>query len=77
MPTLEHPLNWENTIKKLREDPAFKVILHDSYLDEDLKQNIERFYSSEEFKITVDLIRSYFTGTGTILDIGAGGGIST
>lgn len=36
-------MNWEETIIKIREDPAFGDLVRDAYFDEDLIANVERF----------------------------------
>ena len=71
------PMTWEETIIELRRMDAYKSILHDSYLDEDLKMNAERFFGSDEFKETLKLFRQFDSASGTVLDIGAGNGVST
>jgi len=70
-------MTWEETIKSIREKPGFETIVKDSYYESDLKRNIESFGKSKEFKETVSLIKKYLPGAKTILDIGAGNGISS
>ncbi|HNP49916.1 MAG TPA: class I SAM-dependent methyltransferase, partial [Bacteroidia bacterium] len=69
-------LSWEETIVKLRNSPDFKEIIYNSYLDEDLSSNIERFLVSEEFQATLVLIESFYPGKADLLDLGAGNGVS-
>jgi SAM-dependent methyltransferase len=68
--------SWEQAVLKLREDPAYRKILQDTYLGPDLVDNAERFFGSEEFRETVELIRHYRPITGRLLDLGSGNGIS-
>ena len=75
-------MTWEETILHARKIDEFKQLIHDSYLNSDLKLNVERFSESLEFKETIELINNYTTEKNRkdkikILDIGAGNGIST
>jgi len=69
-------MNWEETIRFIRTDPAYKDVVEYSYLDADLALNVERFRSSEEFAETLKMIDAFAPGAKTLLDIGAGNGIS-
>lgn len=69
-------MNWEETIRHIRKDPAYKELVEYSYLDEDLTLNVERFKSSQEFSETIKLIDKYAPNAKTLLDIGSGNGIS-
>ncbi len=69
-------MNWEETIKLLREKPEYSDILFNSYLNDDPDGNVERFRNSEEFIETLSLIRSKFPTVKTILEIGSGTGMS-
>ena len=68
---------WEETIAFIRSEETFKELVRDAYLDADLEKNVNRFYSSEEYKSTKDLITKYVPLRGAVLDLGAGNGISS
>lgn len=70
-------MTWEETIRMVRKDPGYKSVITQSYLNEDLIGNTERFAASVEFDETMKLIKAYAPNAKTILDIGAGNGIST
>lgn len=70
-------MNWEKTIIQARTNPEFAHVMEQSYLAEDLIQNVERFSKSEEFIETLKNIGSYFGNKKLrILDLGSGNGIS-
>lgn len=70
-------MTWEETIIHLRSQPEFRSILFESYLEEDLVKNSERFLASLEFAATLELVKQYIPEAITLLDIGAGNGISS
>lgn len=70
-------MTWEETIIHLRKSPEYTELLRESYLEEDLHLNEERFFSSAEFKATLKLIESFNIPSRHVLDIGAGNGVST
>lgn len=70
-------MTWEETIISIRKEEGFKDLVEKAYFDEDLELNVNRFASSEEFKETLILIRSYASEAHLILDIGCGNGISS
>lgn len=75
-------MNWEETIIHARETDEYRQLIEDAYLSEDLMQNAEKFMSSEEFAETLRLINTYYpkraeNNTITIMDLGAGNGISS
>ncbi len=69
-------MTWEETIKYIRTLPGYSDLIETSYFEEDLKLNVERFRSSDEYKETLLLLQQYVPGAKTILDIGSGNGIS-
>jgi SAM-dependent methyltransferase len=69
-------MNWEETIKYIRTRPEFNELVEKAYFHEDLKANVERFKSSEEFTATIAMLKQYRPGATSILDIGSGNGIS-
>lgn len=70
-------MNWEKTIIQARTNPEFAHVIEQSYLAEDLIQNVERFSKSEEFIETLKNIESYVGNKKLkILDLGSGNGIS-
>jgi len=75
-------LNWEQTIKHIRTDPAYADLVHEAYLGEDTEDSVLRFSDSEEFANTKELITSSLGKNDTgvpwrVLDLGAGNGIAT
>lgn len=70
-------MTWEETIRFIRTQPEYKSLVEQSYLGEDLRSNVDRFKASEEFSETLKLIREFAPHAISILDIGAGNGISS
>jgi SAM-dependent methyltransferase len=71
-------MNWHETIEYIRKDPAYKELVKEAYFSADLKSNVEAFRISPEFNETLKLIGSFnFEESQSILDIGAGNGISS
>jgi len=74
-------MTWEEAVEYLRQDKLKQDFIKDSYLERDLVKNIEQFKASEEFKRTIELLNNYTkekkNSELTILDIGAGNGISS
>ncbi len=69
-------MTWEETILKLRRDPAYSQIIFDSYLTADLQDNLNRFRNSEEFQETLKLLQNLPGRKNSLLDLGSGNGIS-
>lgn len=67
---------WERAVISFLDDPNQRALLRDTYLGPDLIENAERFFNSDEFRETLQLIRHYRTSPSTLLDIGSGNGIS-
>jgi ubiquinone/menaquinone biosynthesis C-methylase UbiE len=70
-------MTWEETILYIRTLPEFKELVEKAYLEEDLTLNLERFRRSEEYTETVRLLKKYAPKAKSLLDIGAGNGISS
>jgi len=72
-------MNWEQTILEVRANPAYSDLVKEAYLGGDLKDNVERFYSSQEFRETKRELKQLLGDLKGLylLDIGAGNGIST
>lgn len=75
-------MTWEETIIFIRQKKEFGELVENTYLDADLRKNIEKFKSSLEFTETLQRLRRHLnSGTPSknirILDIGAGNGISS
>ena len=70
-------MTWHETIELIRKDPEYAALVELSYFDADLALNVERFGQSEEFEETLRLIREMHPAAKTILEIGAGNGVST
>jgi len=70
-------MNWEETIVHLRSLADYQDILRDSYLEEDLFENANRFELSGEFKETLLTLKKYLPLGRKLLDVGAGNGIAT
>ena len=69
-------MNWHQTIIYIRNSPLFKELVEQAYLDENLKLNVERFGSSDEFQKTLAIIRTNHPGAKNILEVGAGNGFA-
>jgi ubiquinone/menaquinone biosynthesis C-methylase UbiE len=74
-------MTWEQAVERLRNDPSNAHISEDAYLGRDLIENVSRFERSNEFKQTLILVETFgqkkpFKDQ-SILDIGAGNGISS
>ncbi len=70
-------MTWEETIQYIRTKKEYDNLVFFSYLSENLVENVQRFKSSEEFKETLEIIKSCNSnGTLKILDVGSGNGIS-
>ncbi len=70
-------MTWHETIEYIRQKPEYADLVRLAYFDRDLTLNIVRFGQSEEFVETLKLISKYVPEATTILDIGAGNGISS
>lgn len=70
-------MNWHETIEQIRQDAQYADLVRLAYFDADLKLNVERFGRSEEFAETLELVKQHAPAATTILDIGAGNGISS
>lgn len=69
--------SWEEAIELLRDDPAHRELIFNSYLTRDLMGNSRRFAAGEEFSASLALLRRYAPGARTLLDMPAGNGIAT
>lgn len=69
-------MTWEETIRFIRKDKAYKELVENAYFEENLSLNIERFAKSEEFIKTLDILKNEAQPVHKILDIGCGNGIS-
>ncbi|QBN19852.1 class I SAM-dependent methyltransferase [Flavobacterium nackdongense] len=74
---MKDKMTWEETIKYIRTQPAFKDLVEKAYFEEDLLLNVERFKHSEEFIETLQFLKQYQPNAKNILDIGSGNGISS
>lgn len=70
-------MTWEETIKYIRQTPDFQNLVKDAYLDEDLVKNVSQFRTSAEYKATLSFINQFHPQANSLLDIGAGNGISS
>ena len=71
-------MTWEETIEYIRKDESYKDSVESAYLSPNLKSNVERYIQTEEFKATIEEIKALNANKNiSILDIGAGNGIST
>jgi SAM-dependent methyltransferase len=71
-------MTWEETIQYIRRNKEYEQLVIDAYFSEDLEANVERYRNTEEFKATLQELRKVNPKTGlSILDLGAGNGIST
>jgi SAM-dependent methyltransferase len=70
-------MNWEETLKLIREKPEFKDLVEKSYISTDLIKNVNDYKKSDEYIEIKKIISDLFPNTNSILDIGAGNGISS
>jgi ubiquinone/menaquinone biosynthesis C-methylase UbiE len=70
-------MTWEETIQYIRTKPEYKYLVEKAYFEENLPLNVERFIKSEEFLETLAILKKYQPVATSILDIGAGNGISS
>lgn len=70
-------MTWEETIKFIRTKPEYRELVEKAYFEEDLTLNVQRFQSDAEFKETLQYIKKFRPLAKSILDIGAGNGISS
>jgi SAM-dependent methyltransferase len=70
-------MTWEETIQFVRNQPEYEGLVKQAYFGADLVSNVLNFKKSEEYIETLRLIRYYYPQAKTILDIGAGNGISS
>lgn len=69
-------MTWHETINYIRKTPEYHQLVFDTYICEDLIDNVERFSKSKEFLETLSLIKKYQPEAHNILDLGSGNGIS-
>ena len=69
-------MTWEEIIIKIRQLPEYSELVHQCYLSDDLKNNVDRFKNSEEFCETLKIITRFAPTATIIADIGSGNGIS-
>lgn len=70
-------MNWHETILSIRKNPAYSELVRLAYFDENLSLNVQRFQESEEFAETLKILKTHAPAAKTVLDIGAGNGISS
>jgi ubiquinone/menaquinone biosynthesis C-methylase UbiE len=70
-------MKWHETIEYIRNKPEYGDLVREAYFDPVLKNNVARFGNGAEFHETLKLIKTYAPDAKTILDLGAGNGIST
>jgi ubiquinone/menaquinone biosynthesis C-methylase UbiE len=68
--------SWEQAIELLRNDPACKELIFNSYLTVDLLENCQRFEQSDEFHEVIEILTGFDAGK-NLLDVPAGNGIAT
>lgn len=69
-------MTWEETIKYIRNDKTYKNLVADSYLDSNLKLNIDRYGQSKEWAEIKLIFKKLNIKTTDLLDIGSGNGIT-
>lgn len=71
-------MTWEEIIIDIRKKPEYSQLVKDSYFGEDLIDCVERYKASEEFYEILRIIKSKNNSDNlTILDLGAGNGITS
>lgn len=75
---MKDKISWEEAVEWLRSPEGNPQIAVDAYLENDLIKNVERFRLSKEYEETIKLLERYSDNPKpTLLDIGAGNGISS
>lgn len=75
---MKDKMSWDEAVEWLRSPLGNTQIAADAYLEKDLVKNIERFRQSNEYIHTINLLKLYCNESRpTLLDIGAGNGISS
>lgn len=69
--------SWEETIRMIQSKPEFEDLVRDAYLSANLKENVLRFEASVEFTESLKLVKKYAPEGKSLLDVGAGNGISS
>ncbi len=70
-------MTWEETIQYIRTKKEFNDVVFNSYLTDNLVENVNRFKTSEEFEETLNIINRHNTNSSLkLLDVGSGNGIS-
>lgn len=67
-------MNWEDAVKKLKNDPEKQDVVRDNYFDDPVLHAAQRFFESIEWTATSALLPQI---KGRALDIGAGRGITS
>ena len=67
-------MTWEETITLIRTRPEMKKLVKEAYYDDPLEDAAKRYYKSSEWKALKEFIKNK---KGTVLDVGAGRGISS
>jgi ubiquinone/menaquinone biosynthesis C-methylase UbiE len=67
-------MTWEEAILWLRQQPGQGALIRECYFDDPLVDAAKRFFNSEEWNAVRELLPSR---KGTVLDLGAGRGISS
>jgi SAM-dependent methyltransferase len=70
-------MNWHQTIEFIQNNPDYDALVKDTYISKDLVWNAKEFLNSAEFQATLKILRAEGCGKGSLLDIGAGNGISS
>ena len=71
-------MTWEETIQHIRKHKDYQQLVVDAYFSEDLVANVERYKATDEFSETLKELRHFNPNKNlSILDLGAGNGIST
>ena len=70
-------MNWEETIRYFQSREDCREMMLNTYLDQDLIGNANRFAQSEEFQASLELIKFYQPEGKVIADVGAGTGIAS
>jgi SAM-dependent methyltransferase len=65
---------WEEAVRWLRDNPAMADLVRDGYYDDPLLQAAERYRASPEWSELRDVLAGR---TGSVLDVGAGRGITS
>ncbi len=73
----EAPYTWEQAVRWMRAQPEMARVVHESYLNENVVAEAERYATSDEFNEVLRILRRYIKKQDEpLMDLGCGNGIA-